>query len=145
MCNTCYFYFLEFFCFINTLFSFINENSLKNIRNIAKKNISIFYTLYDSCSKRNDYQYAIFRQKLIDNLLLASFCGSDIINDVNRLERKDSTYFNRTYEYMRVIAHQVNEIRESAKALGDNELKQIKKILQRNPLLGTPNLLNFEK
>ncbi len=126
-------------------FSFINENSLKNIRNIAKKNISIFYTLYDSCSKRNDYQYAIFRQKLIDNLLLASFCGSDIINDVNRLERKDSTYFNRTYEYMRVIAHQVNEIRESAKALGDNELKQIKKILQRNPLLGTPNLLNFEK
>lgn len=126
-------------------FSFFNENSLKNVRNIAKKNISIFYTLYDSCSKRNDYQYAIFRQKLIDNLMLANFCGSDIINHVNRLELKDSTYFNRTYEYMRGIAHKVNEIRESAKALGDNELKQLKKIVQRNPVLGTPNLLNFEK
>lgn len=126
-------------------FSFFNENSLKNVRNIAKKNISIFYTLYDICSKRNDYQYAIFRQKLIDNLMLANFCGSDIINHVNRLELKDSTYFNRTYEYMRGIAHKVNEIRESAKALGDNELKQLKKIVQRNPVLGTPNLLNFEK
>ena len=118
------------FYFIHLLFNFKNTDRAYGVR--------LFETLLE-------YVPQIFRQKLIDNLLLASFCGSDIINDVNRLERKDSTYFNRTYEYMRVIAHQVNEIRESAKALGDNELKQIKKILQRNPLLGTPNLLNFEK
>lgn len=125
-------------------FSFFNKNSLKNVRNIANKNISIFYTLYDSCSKRNDYHYAIFRQKLIDNLLLASFCGRDIINDVKCLELKDSTYFKQTYKYMRNLAKEVKKTREEDKVLEDI-LKQLKKALQRNPILSTLNLLNFEK
>lgn len=125
-------------------FSFFNKNSLKNVRSIANKNISIFYTLYDSCSKRNDYQYAIFRQKLIDNLLLASFCGRDIINDVKCLELKDSTYFKQTYKYMRNLAKEVKKTREEDKVLEDI-LKQLKKALQRNPILSTLNLLNFEK
>lgn len=113
-------------------FSFLNNKSLKNVRNTAHENIQIFYTLYDCCSNRDDYHYAIFRQKMIDNLQLASFCGSDIINDVNCLEIKDSTYFNYTYEYMRGITHKVNEIREKARNLENKELKEIKEILQRN-------------
>ena len=125
-------------------FSFFNKNSLKNVRSIANKNISIFDTLYDSCSKRNDYHYAIFRQKLIDNLLLASFCGRDIINDVKCLELKDSTYFKQTYKYMRNLAKEVKKTREEDKVLEDI-LKQLKKALQRNPILSTLNLLNFEK
>lgn len=112
-------------------FSFFNNKSLKNVRNTAYENIQTFYTLYDCCSNRNDYHYAIFRQKMIDNLQLASFCGSDIINDVNCLELKDSTYFNHTYEYMRGITHKVNEIRENAKNLENKELKETKEILQR--------------
>lgn len=112
-------------------FSFFNNKSLKNVRNTAYENIQIFYTLYDCCSNRNDYHYAIFRQKMIDNLQLASFCGSDIINDVNCLELKDSTYFNYTYEYMRGITHKVNEIRENARNLENKELKEMKEKLQR--------------
>lgn len=125
-------------------FSFFNKNSMKNVRSIANKNISIFDTLYDSCSKRNDYHYAIFRQKLIDNLLLASFCGRDIINDVKCLELKDSTYFKQTYKYMRNLAKEVKKTREEGKVLKDI-LKQLKKALQRNPIYSTLNLLNFEK
>lgn len=112
-------------------FSFFYNKSLKNVRNTAYENIQIFYTLYDCCSNRNDYHYAIFRQKMIDNLQLASFCGSDIINDVNCLELKDSTYFNYTYEYMRGITHKVNEIRENARNLENKELKEMKEKLQR--------------
>lgn len=112
-------------------FSFFNNKSLKNVRNTAYENIQIFYTLYGCCSNRNDYHYAIFRQKMIDNLQLASFCGSDIINDVNCLELKDSTYFNYTYEYMRGITHKVNEIRENARNLENKELKEMKEKLQR--------------
>ena len=112
-------------------FSFFNNKSLKNVRNTAYENIQIFYTLYDCCSNRNDYHYAIFRQKMIDNLQLASSCGSDIINDVNCLELKDSTYFNYTYEYMRGITHKVNEIRENARNLENKELKEMKEKLQR--------------
>ena len=95
-------------------------------------NIQIFYTLYDCCSNRDDYHYAIFRQKMIDNLHLASFCGSDITNDVNCLEIKDSIYFNYTYEYLRGITHKVNEIRENARNLENKELKETKELLQRN-------------
>lgn len=113
-------------------FSFFNNISLKNVRNTAHENIPIFYTLYDCCSNRGDYHYAIFRQKMIDNLMLASFCGSDITNDVNCLEKKDSIYFNYTYEYLRDITHIVNEIREKARNLENKELKETKEILQRN-------------
>lgn len=42
-------------------FSFFNNKSLKNVRNTAYENIQIFYTLYDCCSNRNDYHYAIFK------------------------------------------------------------------------------------
>ena len=113
-------------------FSFFNNKSLKNVRNTAYENIQIFYTLYDCCSNRDDYHYAIFRQKMIDNLHLASFCGSDITNDVNCLEIKDSIYFNYTYEYLRGITHKVNEIRENARNLENKELKETKELLQRN-------------
>ena len=113
-------------------FSFFNNKSLKNVRNTAYMNIQIFYTLYDCCSNRDDYHYAIFRQKMIDNLHLASFCGSDITNDVNCLEIKDSIYFNYTYEYLRGITHKVNEIRENARNLENKELKKTKELLQRN-------------
>ena len=113
-------------------FSFFNKKSLKNVRNTAYENIQIFYTLYDCCSNRNDYHYAIFRQKMIDNLQLASFCGSDITNKVNCLEKKDSIYFNYTYKYLRGITHEVNEIREYARNLENKELKELKEILQRN-------------
>lgn len=112
-------------------FSFFNNKSLKNVRNIACENIQIFYTLYDCCSNRNDYHYAIFRQKMIDNLQLASFCGNDITNYVNCLEKKDSIYFNYTYEYLRDITHKVNEIRKNARNLENKELKETKEILQR--------------
>lgn len=113
-------------------FSFFNNKCLKNVRNTAHENIQIFYTLYDCCSNRDDYHYAIFRQKMIDNLQLATFCGSDITNDVNCLEKKDSIYFNYTYEYMRGITHKVNEIRKKARNLENKELKETKEILQRN-------------
>lgn len=112
-------------------FSFFNNKSLKNVRNIACENIQIFYTLYDCCSNRNDYHYAIFRQKMMDNLQLASFCGNDITNYVNCLEKKDSIYFNYTYEYLRDITHKVNEIRKNARNLENKELKETKEILQR--------------
>lgn len=112
-------------------FSFFYNNSLKNVRNTANENIQIFYTLYDCCSNRDDYHYSIFRQKMIDNLMLASFCGSDIIKDVNCLEKKDSIYFNYTYGYLRGITHIVNEIRENARDL-ENKGKITKEILQRN-------------
>lgn len=113
-------------------FSFFNNKSLKNVRNTAHENIRIFYTLYDCCSNRGDYHYAIFRQKMIDNLMLASFCGRDITNNVNCLEKKDSIYFNDTYEYLRSITHKVNKIRENARNLENKELKELKEILQRN-------------
>ena len=112
-------------------FSFFNNKSLKNVRNTAYENIQIFYTLYDCCSNRDDYHYAIFRQKMIDNLQLASFCGSDITNNVNCLEKKDSIYFNYTYGYLKGITDKVNKIRENARNLENKELKETKKILQR--------------
>ena len=69
---------------------------------------------------------------MIDNLQLASFCGCDIINDVNCLEIKDSIYFNYTYKYMKSITDKVNKIREIARNLENKELKETKEILQRN-------------
>ena len=69
---------------------------------------------------------------MIDNLMLASFCGSDITDNVICLEKKDSIYFNYTYKYLKDITHQVNEIREKARNLENKELKVTKEILRRN-------------
>ena len=45
---------------------------------------------------------------------------------------------------MRNLAKEVKKTREEGKVLEDI-LKQLKKALQRNPILSTLNLLNFEK
>ena len=105
---------------------------LSKIRQTASKNISQFHDLYKCYSQTapNDYQYAIFRKNMVDNLYLACFCGGDIIFQINNLKEQDSLFFNDTYKMLGDIANTVESIREEAGKTKKNYLDRIKGILQ---------------
>lgn len=105
---------------------------LSKIRQTATKNISQFYDLYKcySLNNSNDYQYAIFRKNMVDNLYIASFCGGYILSQIKNLKEQDSLFFNNTYKELGDNANTVELIRKEAGKARENYLNRIKGILQ---------------
>ena len=113
-------------------FQMFKSTDMRKIRQTATKNISRFYDLYKyySDTSPNDYQYAIFRKNMVDNLYLASFCGGGIIPQIRNLKEQDSSFFNYTYKALGATYNSVDSIRANAETIKTNCLNKIRGILQ---------------
>lgn len=95
-------------------YSFSVGDNLKKTIEASIDNINKFKNLYIYYSNKNNYHYAIFRQNLIDNLQLASKCGTNILAGTIDLEKQDTAFFNATYQRLRSAKVKEENIKKAA-------------------------------